>query len=144
MGLEHERQTYRARRAWLEHYFDETAAAAWTELASDARVGLVRARGRAGRDQMRATIATWLPPRLEGRRVLDAGCGTGCRSIDLARRGARVVAVAMDSLIHYAIDDAVGALAALAGRIHDSLPFTFIPVLRCSRSPAASAAWSPA
>jgi magnesium-protoporphyrin O-methyltransferase len=84
---------YRARRAWLEEYFDRTAAAAWAELTSETPVGPVRARVRAGRDRMRAIIAGWLPSDLHGCRVLDAGCGTGPISVELARRGARVVAV---------------------------------------------------
>jgi magnesium-protoporphyrin O-methyltransferase len=42
---------------------------------------------------MRHTLLGWLPPDLHGRRVLDAGCGTGTASIELARRGAEVVAI---------------------------------------------------
>jgi magnesium-protoporphyrin O-methyltransferase len=34
-----------------------------------------------------------LPQDLRGKRVLDAGCGTGALAIDLARRGAHVVAI---------------------------------------------------
>ena len=42
---------------------------------------------------MRATLLDWLPPDLRGRRVLDAGCGTGALAVEAARRGADVVAI---------------------------------------------------
>jgi magnesium-protoporphyrin O-methyltransferase len=85
--------TYRARRAWLHEYFDRTAAATWAQLTSTAPVGRVRQTVREGRDGMRRLLLAWLPTNLEGRRVLDAGCGTGALAVELARRGAAVVAV---------------------------------------------------
>jgi len=85
--------SYRERRAWIGEYFDRTAADAWKALTSDAPVSRVRATVRAGRDRMRHTLLTWLPPDLHGKRVLDAGCGTGTASIELAQRGAEVVAI---------------------------------------------------
>ncbi len=84
---------YAQRRGELETYFDRTAAAAWARLTSDAPVSGIRATVRAGRERMRATLLAWLPEDLHGCRVLDAGCGTGAASIELARRGADVVAV---------------------------------------------------
>ena len=84
---------YLERRAWIGEYFDRTAAAAWATLTSDAPVSRVRATVRAGRDRMRTTLLGWLPPDLHGRRVLDAGCGTGMAAIELAQRGADVVAI---------------------------------------------------
>jgi len=160
--------TYQARRGQIENYFDRTAAAAWATLTSDAPVGRVRATVRAGRDQMRATLLSWLPQDLHGARILDAGCGTGALAVEAARRGAHVVGidlsptlvnlarerlpaelagqidlrsgdmldpslghfdhvVAMDSIIHYEIDDAVDALAQLAQRTSGSIVFTFAP-----------------
>ena len=85
--------TYLARRGQLHTYFDRTAAEAWAKLTSDAPVSKIRATVRAGRDPMRATIMDWLPADLAGKRVLDAGCGTGALAAELARRGADVVAI---------------------------------------------------
>lgn len=152
----------------LETYFDRTAVEAWTQLTSNAPVSRVRATVRAGRDRMRSTLAARLPADLSGRRVLDAGCGAGQMAVELARRGAEVVAIdisprlvgvarqrasddvmaridfrvgdmldpalgrfdhvlAMDSLIHYSVEDVVGALSALGERTSGSLVFTVAP-----------------
>ena len=85
--------TYRERRGELETYFDRTAVDAWRKLTSDAPVGRIRATVRAGREEMRAQMLSWLPEDLRSKRVLDAGCGTGAFSVELARRGARVTAI---------------------------------------------------
>lgn len=85
--------TYRKRSSELERYFDRTAADAWSKLTSDAKVSGIRATVRAGRDRMRGILLGWLPEDLGGRRVLDAGCGTGMAAVELARRGADVVAI---------------------------------------------------
>ncbi len=85
--------TYDTRRDQLEVYFDRTAARTWEQLTSDAPVSRVRQTVRAGRDHMRAQMLSWLPQNLDGKRVLDAGCGTGAVSVELARRGAKVTAV---------------------------------------------------
>jgi magnesium-protoporphyrin O-methyltransferase len=84
---------YVERRAWIAEYFDRTAAAAWKALTSDEKVSRVRATVRAGRDRMRRTLLGWLPADLAGQRVLDAGCGTGVLAMDLAGRGAAVLAI---------------------------------------------------
>jgi magnesium-protoporphyrin O-methyltransferase len=85
--------TYTRRRSEIEDYFDRTAVDAWSRLTSDAPVSGIRATVRAGRDEMRRTLLGWLPADLTGRRLLDAGCGTGALAIEAARRGAHVVAV---------------------------------------------------
>jgi len=85
--------TYQTRRGELLQYFDRTAVEAWKRLTSDAPLGSIRATVRAGRDEMRNTLLSWLPDDLRGRRVLDAGCGTGALSVEAARRGAHVVAI---------------------------------------------------
>ncbi len=159
---------YLQRRGQIETYFDRTAAEAWRRLTSDAPVSGIRATVRAGRDRMRALLLGWLPADLHGRRVLDAGCGTGALAVEAARRGAEVVAidlspnlvdvarertpadlagritfhagdmldpafgrfdhvVAMDSLIHYRLPDALRVVAGLAARADGSIIFTFAP-----------------
>jgi magnesium-protoporphyrin O-methyltransferase len=85
--------TYEQRRGQIETYFDRTAVAAWERLTSDAPVSRVRATVRAGRDRMRSTLLSWLPDDLTGKRILDAGCGTGAYAVEAARRGAEVVAI---------------------------------------------------
>jgi magnesium-protoporphyrin O-methyltransferase len=85
--------SYQERREEIETYFDRTAADAWRKLTSDVKVSRIRATVRAGRDDMRATLLDWLPADLTGKRLLDAGCGTGALAFEAARRGAEVVAI---------------------------------------------------
>jgi magnesium-protoporphyrin O-methyltransferase len=80
-------------RGRLEEYFDRTALDAWAQLTSDAPVSKIRATVRAGRDEMRSVLLSWMPDDLTGLRVLDAGCGTGALAVEAARRGADVVAI---------------------------------------------------
>ena len=76
----------------VETYFDQTATQTWERLTSDAPVSRVRETVRAGRDKMRSLMLGRLPADLTGQRVLDAGCGAGQMTIELAKRGAQVVA----------------------------------------------------
>ena len=95
--------SYASRRDKLTVYFDQTAAAAWQALTSDAPVNRVRRTVRAGRDAMRTQLLDWLPDDLAGRRILDAGCGTGAFAFEAAARGADVVAIDVaESLIDVA------------------------------------------
>jgi magnesium-protoporphyrin O-methyltransferase len=112
--------TYLERRGQIETYFDRTAAETWARLTSDAPVSGIRATVRAGRDRMRATLLSWLPEDLHGRRLLDAGCGTGALSIEAARRGADVVAIDLSpNLVAVARErtpaDLAGRITFLAG-----------------------------
>lgn len=84
---------YGATRDRVEDYFDRNATQVWARLTSDAPVSRIRATVRAGRDRMRALMLAQLPDDLRGARVLDAGCGTGAMTAELAARGADVVAV---------------------------------------------------
>ena len=85
--------SYVTRRGEIETYFDRTAAKAWEVLTSNAPVGRIRATVRKGRDQMRATLLSWLPEDMRGLRLLDAGCGTGALAQAAMQRGAQVVAI---------------------------------------------------
>jgi magnesium-protoporphyrin O-methyltransferase len=84
---------YAATRDRVEDYFDRSATKVWARLTTDAPVSRIRQSVRAGRDRMRAVMLQRLPADLRGARVLDAGCGTGLMTAELAARGARVVAV---------------------------------------------------
>lgn len=84
---------YSATRDRVEHYFDRTATQVWERLTSDAPVSRIRETVRQGRDRMRGIMLSRLPADLRGARVLDAGCGTGLMTAELAARGADVVAV---------------------------------------------------
>lgn len=77
----------------VETYFDKTATRTWERLTSDAPVSRIRETVRQGRDRMRAELLARLPGDLNGARVLDAGCGAGQMTAELAARGAEVVAV---------------------------------------------------
>lgn len=119
--------TYHERRGELETYFDRTAADAWSRLTSDAPVSRIRATVRAGRECMRATLLDWLPGDLRGRRLLDAGCGTGALAVEAARRGADVVAIDVaPTLINLArertpADVGPGSILFLVGDMSDDL-----------------------
>ncbi|MGR3743916.1 MAG: magnesium protoporphyrin IX methyltransferase [Pseudooceanicola nanhaiensis] len=78
--------------ARVETYFDRTATRTWERLTGDAPVSRVRETVRRGRDAMRAQMLSRLPTDLIGARVLDAGCGAGQMTAELAARGAEVVA----------------------------------------------------
>ena len=117
--------TYVERRQRLETYFDRTASETWAQLTSTAPVSRIRATVRAGRDQMREILTSWLPQDLHGVRILDAGCGTGALAVIAAHRGADVVAVDVAaSLVSVAgerapIDPAPGTIEFRVGDMLD-------------------------
>ena len=84
---------YTATLTRVEDYFDKSATKVWERLTSDAPVSRIRQTVREGRDKMRALMLSRLPTDLHGVRVLDAGCGAGQMTAELAARGADVVAV---------------------------------------------------
>ena len=85
--------TYLAKRASLENYFNEVSSDAWDKLTSNEPVSFVRQLVREGRQKMLLAILNKLPQDLKGTRILDAGCGTGVLSRMLDERGAEVVGV---------------------------------------------------
>lgn len=105
MDMRNTSSRYLERRDEIETYFDRTAVQAWERLTSTAPVGRIRATVRAGRDQMRNHLLSWLPQDMQGLRLLDAGCGTGALSVEAARRGADVVAIDLSpTLVNLARD----------------------------------------
>ena len=132
--------TYEATRARVETYFDRTATRTWERLTSDAPVSRVRETVRAGRDEMRALMLSRLPDDLRGARVLDAGCGTGAMSAELAARGAYVTGVDISPQL---VGIAERRLAPeLQGRVHfeagdmlDQSGSERSPWTSCSRRP---------
>jgi len=103
--------SYLNRREELRVYFDRTAVEAWKRLTSNDPVGRIRATVRAGRDEMRKTLLSWLPAELRDARILDAGCGSGALAVELAKRGAEVVAVDISpTLVNLARERSPGRL----------------------------------
>ena len=125
---------YAAIRDRVEHYFDRTATQAWERLTTDEKVSRIRQTVREGRDRMRATMLSRLPADLTGLRVLDAGCGTGAMTVELARAGAEVVAADISpKLIDIARDRLPAAFASQvsfhAGDMTDETLGTFAFVM---------------
>ena len=85
--------SYTRRREEVAVYFDRTALDAWKRFASNEPLGRIRQTVRAGRERMRATLLSMLPEDISGWRILDAGCGAGAMSVELARRGAHVTGI---------------------------------------------------
>jgi magnesium-protoporphyrin O-methyltransferase len=111
--------SYDAYRGRLETYFDRTALAAWAQLTSDAPVSKIRATVRAGRDEMRGALLDWLPADLTGRRILDAGCGTGALAVEAAKRGAEVVAIDISGQLIEIARDRMPAALKIDWRVGD-------------------------
>ncbi len=108
---------YTQRRGEIQTYFDRTAVEAWKRFATQAPLGRIRATVREGRARMRALMLSCMPDDLSGWRVLDAGCGTGAMSVELARRGADVLGIDLaPEIIRFARETAPADLGG--GRIN--------------------------
>lgn len=112
---------YTRRRDEIRTYFDRTAVEAWKRFATEAPLSRVRESVRRGRSMMRAAMLAMLPDDLSGWRVLDAGCGAGALAVELARRGAGVVAIDLaPKIVRFAAETAPadlgpGRVAFLSG-----------------------------
>ena len=107
---------YIRRTGEIEHYFDRTALEAWKRLTGDQPVSGIRATVRKGREEMRNTLAGWLPRDLTGWRILDAGCGAGILSLELMERGADVVGIDLSAqMVTFARKRAFERQAAMPG-----------------------------
>ena len=105
--------SYLQKKKSLETYFDKTAFLAWDRLTSELPVSWVRERVRAGRSETLNSLLSLLPNKLDGYRVLDAGCGTGQLTFELANRGANVIGVDIsEKLIRLATDRCPKRLAS--------------------------------
>lgn len=97
----------------LRSYFDGVGFARWSAIYGDAELSMVRRAIRAGHSAMIAQAAAWLdelPTKAAPRSALDAGCGTGLFTIELARR----------SFVVKAVDLAPSMVAATAARVAEA------------------------
>ena len=76
-------------------------------------------------DRVRETLFNWLAPSLPGARCLDLFAGTGALGLEALSRGAgETTFVERDADLVRALDERIGALAALARVVHgDALEF---------------------
>ena len=90
-------RTYSQNRDKIAEYFNKTGFRAWEALTAETPVSKIRSKVRQSREKMRRKILLNLPNDLSGKRILDAGCGAGQFSIELAMRGAQVLGIDISS-----------------------------------------------
>ena len=120
--------SYLEKRSQLQQYFDRTAFDAWAKLTSTAPVSGIRKTVRAGRDEMRNVLLSYLPADLHGQRVLDAGCGTGALAVELAKRGAQVMMLNNDRAGRWS-NGSLGIVERFVPRSDDDAPHVLIDLL---------------
>lgn len=81
----------------LLDYFDGLGFERWSAIYGDAELSGVRRTIREGHSAMLETAVAWLStherPAADAPHVLDAGCGTGLLTVELAQRGMHITAV---------------------------------------------------
>ena len=90
-------RTYSQNRDRIAEYFDKTGFRAWEALTTETPVSKIRLKVRESRERMRSRMLLHLLNDLTGKRILDAGCGAGQFSIELALRGANVLGIDISS-----------------------------------------------
>ena len=90
-------RTYSQNRDRIAEYFNKTGFRAWEALTTETPVSKIRSKVRQSREKMRRKILLNLPNDLSGKKILDAGCGAGQFSIELAMRGAQVLGIDISS-----------------------------------------------
>ncbi|MEO0564984.1 MAG: magnesium protoporphyrin IX methyltransferase, partial [Chloroflexota bacterium] len=79
-------------RAQLQSYFNGVGFDRWSAIYGSGPVSRVRRTVREGHQMMLNKATTWLDDMPTDATVLDAGCGTGLFSLEMARRGHPVTA----------------------------------------------------
>ena len=77
----------------LLEYFDGIGFERWSAIYGEAALSPIRRSIRTGHMRMLHTATAWLTEQQPTGHVLDAGCGVGLFSVDMARRGYQVTAV---------------------------------------------------
>ncbi len=82
-----------ARKAALREYFGPVGFERWKTIYGDGPVSFIRRTVREGHAEVMRQALIWLDEAAKGQslRILDAGCGPGVVSLELARRGHQVV-----------------------------------------------------
>ncbi|RRR70598.1 MAG: magnesium protoporphyrin IX methyltransferase [Candidatus Viridilinea halotolerans] len=104
----------------LRHYFDGVGFARWSAIYGEAELSPVRRSIRTGHTLMLNQALTWLeelpaPPAQP--KALDAGCGTGLFTLEVARRGYQVTAADIAPQMAHATA-AAAANAGLGPQVH--------------------------
>jgi magnesium-protoporphyrin O-methyltransferase len=106
------------RKARLRDYFSQTGFERWNLIYGDAPVSFIRRTVREGHTAvMRQTLA-WLAETANGKtlRVLDAGCGPGVVSLEVARRGHTVTGCDISPQMAEAARERLAAEPEIAAR----------------------------
>ena len=75
------------RKAGLREYFGDSGFERWRIIYGDGPVSFIRRTVRHGHAEMVAQALAWIEEGAKGSRLLDAGCGPGLVSLQLANKG---------------------------------------------------------